>query len=318
MMNPVTTFTDFTDFLLEEERNFPNATGSLALLLVQLENAVKIISSHVRESGLSDILGATGSINKFADEVQKLDFFCNDLLIKTLGNSGQVHAMISEEEEKPVYSERQGEYIVYFDPLDGSTNIDVNAPIGTIFSIYHKSGGLLQPGKKQVASGYAIYGSSTMLVFTTGRSVNGFTLDPSIGSFLLSHPDMRIPEDGKIYSINEAYSNKYNDKLLEYLSYMKNKPKISSRYIGSSIADIHRTLIKGGIFLYPTDSSRPEGKLRLMLEVNPLSFVVQTAGGKAWSNNRNPLDIVPEDIHQRAPIVMGSKLMVEEYIAKTK
>lgn len=307
--------TTFTDFLLESERNYPKATGSFTMLLIQLEHAAKVISSHVREAGLTDILGKTGKTNAFAEEVQKLDDFSNTLLVELLTSSNQTHALISEEMEEPLYTQKkhQGDYIVYFDPLDGSSNIDTNSPIGTIFSIYHKGSTLLQKGEKQVAAGYVMYGSSTMLVFADDQGVNGFTLDPAVGSFLLSHPNMQIPEEGHVYSINEAYTPLYEEPVKTYLTKVKGQPKTSLRYVGSMIADIHRTLLKGGIFLYPTDSKHKEGKLRLMLEVNPMSFILEKAGGTAVSGATTPLSITPSSIHQRAPVVLGSKKNVEFY-----
>lgn len=307
--------TTFTDFVLEEERQFPHAHGNFTLLLMQIEQAAKVIASHVKASGLVDILGTTGQKNSFQEEVQKLDAFANELLIKTLTQSGQTYALISEELPEPYMTPKEyaGDYVVFFDPLDGSSNIDVNAPIGTIFSIYKKSDSLLQQGKQQVAAGYILYGSSVMFVYTTGKSVNGFTLDPAIGSFLLSHPSMQIPMNGMTYSTNEAYFPFYNTAIQKYLTAFKQKPKASARYIGSMIADVHRTLLKGGIFLYPVDANHPEGKLRLMLEVNPLSMLVTVAGGKAEANGRDPLAIQPTHIHQRSPIVLGSKLLVDEY-----
>lgn len=313
MPQPVTTF---TDFVLEEERLYPHAHGNFSLLLIQLEQAAKIIASHVKASGLVDILGSTGKQNSFHEEVQKLDEYTNNLLIKMLTNSGQAYALISEELPEPymVPDSHKGEYIVYFDPLDGSSNIDTNAPIGTIFSIYKKSDTLLQKGATQVAAGYIVYGSSVMLVYTTGKSVNGFTLDPAMGSFLLSHPVMQIPESGHIYAINEAYTPFYSDATKNYLLHIKTQEKITSRYIGSMIADIHRTILKGGIFLYPADTRHPEGKLRLMLEANPMALLIEIAGGKSYGAIGCILDITPHHIHERTPVILGSKKMVEEYI----
>lgn len=306
--------TTFTDFILEEQRLHPRSTGRFTLLLEQIVNSAKIIGSHVRESGLVDILGKAGTTNAFSEEQQKLDVFTNHLLIKSLRSSEQVHAIISEEEEHAVMiEEHHGEYVVFMDPLDGSSNIDTNSPIGTVFGVYHKGNGLLQKGRDQVAAGYVMYGASTMLVYTTGERVDGFTLDPSIGSFLLSHPNMKMPEKGNIYSTNEAYSAQYDQETQQYLQQMKHKEGMTSRYVGSMIADIHRTLIKGGIFLYPTDTKHPEGKLRLMLEVNPMALIVEAAGGSVWTPQGNPLDITPTAIHQRFPVILGSKENVEEY-----
>lgn len=307
--------TTFTDFVLAQEHHKSHPSGNLTLLLEQIVRAGKIIGSHVRESGLVDILGKTGRRNIFSEEVQRLDQYANDLLIKTLTNSNQTYALVSEELEKPYLTtkEYRGNFIVFFDPLDGSSNIDINGSVGTIFSIYEGKN-LLQPGNKQVAAGYILYGASIMLVFTMGQGVHGFTLDPSIGSFLLSHPDIKIPEDGNTYSINEAYSTRYNEKIRNYLAKLKISSKISSRYVGAMVADVHRTLLKGGIFLYPADTNHPDGKLRLMIEVNPLVFLVEAAGGKAYAKSGNPLDIVPQHIHERTPVALGSRKMVDQYI----
>lgn len=312
------TIPTLTDFILEEERKARDATGSFTLLMNQIENVTKIIASHVKASGLVDIMGKTGDTNSFGEEVQKLDEFSNQLLTDTLIGGGQVHVVVSEEMEQEVYAPegKQGNYMVYFDPLDGSSNIDTNCPIGTIFSIYKKDGGLLQKGNQQIAAGYVLYGSSVMFVYSAGNGVNGFTLDPAIGSFLLSHPMMKIPESGEIYSINEAYENLYDDGTKAYLSNLKQEGKSRARYVGSLVADAHRTLIKGGIYLYPADSKQTEGKLRLMLEVNPFAYLIEQAGGKAVAKDQqNPLDIMPSHIHERSPIVLGSPTNVSQYIS---
>ncbi len=310
--------TTLTDFVLEEERRSKNATGNFTMLFTHIENAVKIIASHVRMSGLVDIMGATGAKNVFGEEVQKLDEFANRLLVDNLRNSGHVYAVVSEEMEKPAYAKegQKGAYVVFIDPLDGSSNIDTNCPTGTIFSIYKTDGdNLLQQGCKQVAAGYAIYGSSVMLVYSAGNGVNGFTLDPNIGSFLLSHPNIKIPQNVKYYSINEAYESLYDDGLKSYLAFLKQTGGYTSRYVGSGVADAHRTLVKGGIFLYPANKKNKDGKLRLMLEVNPLAFLAEQAGGMTVSSDRkSPLTIMPTKIHQRAPFVMGSREEVELYL----
>ncbi len=315
MYKPVTTL---TDFVLEEERKNKNATGNFTMLFTHIENAVKIIASHVRMSGLVDIMGATGTKNVFDEDVQKLDEFANRLMVDNLRNSGHVYAVVSEEMEKPAYAKegQKGAYIVFIDPLDGSSNIDTNCPTGTIFSIYRTEGdNLLQPGCKQVAAGYAIYGSSVMMVYSAGNGVNGFTLDPNIGSFLLSHPDIKIPENGKIYSINEGYESLYNEREKLYVAHLKENGGYTARYVGSGVADAHRTLIKGGIFLYPANKKHKEGKLRLMLEVNPLAFLAEQAGGVAVSTDKkSPLTIMPTKIHQRVPFVMGSREEVKLYL----
>lgn len=314
MFNKVTTL---TEFLLKEEQKFEKATGSFTLLLTQLENAVKIIASHVKKTGLVDILGKTGVRNSYNDEVQKLDSYSNDLLVDTLKASGQVYAIGSEELAKPIIVDKNnsGEYIVFIDPLDGSSNIDVNITYGTIFSIYHKENTLLQPGKKQVAAGYVLYGPSVMLMYSCGSGVNGFTLDPSIGSFLLSNPNMKIPEQGNIYTTNESYYPLYPEYMKKYLQSIKQEGKqYSLRYAAAMVADVHRIVMKGGIFLYPEFPSFPNGKLRLMYEINPMSYLVRQAGGAIYSAGENPLDIVPRSLEERAPIVLGSKKMVEEFI----
>ncbi|HWY80152.1 MAG TPA: class 1 fructose-bisphosphatase [Candidatus Sulfotelmatobacter sp.] len=304
-----------TDHILTERKKTKH---DLTILLHQIENVSKIVASHVKASGLVDILGKTGRKNAFGEEVQKLDEFSNNLLIHALLAGGQVQAVISEENKEPIFAskENEGEYVVFFDPLDGSSNIDTICPIGTIFGIYHKDGGILQPGENQIAAGYIIYGSSVMFVYTVGNGVNGFTLDPAIGNYLLSHPNITIPEDSNLYSINEAYEHKFDKELLSYLQKLKQKENTSLRYVGSMVADMHRTLIKGGIFLYPTINTYPKGKLRLTIEVNPFAYITEQAGGKVVGiKETNPLTIVPKHIHDRSPIIAGSKKMIEEYLA---
>lgn len=307
--------TTLTEFILNEERNYKKATGSFTLLLTQIENAAKIIASHVKKTGLVDIIGATGKKNTYQEEVQKLDEFSNDLLINSLTQSGQVCAIGSEELEDIKQVNKNGEYIVFFDPLDGSSNIDVSVTIGTIFSIYHKNDNILQKGSKQVAAGYILYGSSVMFVYSISRGVNGFTLDPSIGSFILSHKDIKIPLHENIYSINEGNYEALDNNDKKYLQYLRKNPEKPPklRYIGSMVADVHRTLLKGGIFMYPKDKNNPNGKLRLLFEVNPLSFIIKQAGGLAISNGTDPLEIKPDHLHQKIPVVLGSKNNVLEY-----
>ncbi|MBI2051817.1 class 1 fructose-bisphosphatase [Candidatus Roizmanbacteria bacterium] len=315
-----TRWTTLTEYILRDEHNISHPTGSLTLLLNQIAEAGKIIASHVKNSGLIDIEGKTGERNIYKEEVLKLDKFSNDLLIDILTHSGQVSAIASEEMEKPVYVKRYaGEFVVFIDPLDGSSNIDNNNAIGTLFSVHQKHDGLLQEGRKQVAAGYLIYGSSVMFVYSCCGTVNGFTLDPSVGSFLLSHPNIRIPEEGKTYSINEGYFELYDSALKKFLNSLKKKDKpYKLRYVGSMTADIHRTLLKGGLFMYPSDKKNPHGKLRLMFEVNPLSLLVVRAGGLAQSGNVNPLEIKPAFLHQRVPIVLGSKEEVAKYLSFTR
>ena len=305
-----------TEFILKEERNFTGSTGSFTLLLTQIENASKIIASHIKKAGLVDILGQTGQKNAYDEEVQRLDEFSNHLLVDILSESGQAHAIASEELDKPFFIKKHsGNYTVFLDPLDGSSNIDININVGTIFSIYRKSESFLEPGIKQVAAGYIIYGPSVIFVYSCGNGVNGFTLDPSMGSFLLSHPNIRIPKRGSIYSVNEGYFTLFSKKDQDYIGSFKDAIKpYKLRYVGTMVSDVHRTLLKGGVFMYPADSKHSQGKLRLMYEVNPMSFIMQQAGGMAISNGKNPLDIVPSDFTQKVPVVMGSKEEVEKYM----
>ncbi len=302
-----------TEHILKEERNIPLATGKLTLILNQVAEASKIIASHVKNSGLVNIEGETGEKNIYKEEVQKLDTFSNNLLVDFLTEVGFINMVASEELEKPIFLNNKGEYSIFFDPLDGSSNIDTNISIGTIFSIYKNKDNKLQKGVNQVAAGYILYGSSVMFVYTCNASVNGFTLDPSIGSYLLSHPNIKTPEETFEYSINEGNFNLYDEDVKNYLKSLKEKP-YKIRYVASMVADIHRILLKGGIFLYPSDLKQPNGKLRLMFEVNPMSLIIERAGGKVYSKNQNPLDIQPTDVHQRVPIIMGSKSEVEKFI----
>lgn len=302
-----------TKHILKEEQNIKSATGKLTLILNQIAEASKIIASHVKKSGLVDIEGKTGEINVYQEEVQKLDSFSNNLLIDFLTELGYVNMIASEELEIPILLKNKGEYSVFFDPLDGSSNIDTNISIGTIFSIYKNQNNKLQKGSSQIASGYIVYGSSVMFVYTCNRSVNGFTLDPSIGSYLLSHPHIKTPKTSNEYSINEGNFDLYDNKLKHYLLSLKKIP-YRLRWVASMVADVHRILLKGGIFMYPADKKLPSGKLRLMYEVNPLSLIVERAGGKSFCRRGSPLDIVPQELHQRVPIVMGSSSEVEKYI----
>jgi fructose-1,6-bisphosphatase I len=310
-------------FIVEQERLYPEATGELSNLLYDMCLAAKIISRHVRRAGLSDILGATEAVNVSGDLQQKLDLFANEAVRNSVQHTGRVCVTASEEDADPVPvppDKAGGKYVVLYDPLDGSTNIDVNVSIGTIFSIHKRvskragPAGLadcLQVGKRQVAAGYILYGSSTMLVYTTGQGVHGFTLDPTIGEFLLSHPDIKTPPVGRYYSVNESNWNRWSPPVQRVVAAFKNgegkvQPK-NARYIGSLVADFHRNLISGGIFLYPAASNYPQGKLRLLYEAAPLAFVVEQAGGKATDGCRSILDIVPDDLHQKTPLVIGSK-----------
>ena len=324
------------EFTIHETRSFPQATGELSALLRDIGLACKIINKQVLKAGLVDILGKHGATNVQGEEVMKLDIYANETLISVLQNSNDCAGIASEENDTFVcfddpYS-ANSKYVVLFDPLDGSSNIDVNAPIGTIFSIYRRVSELgkpcteadfLQPGNKLMAAGYVIYGSSTMMVYATKMSVNGFTLEPSIGEFCLSHPNLKCPEKGKIYSVNQGNTCKFDDGIKGFLNHCMESNKeegrpYSHRYIGSMVADMHRTLIKGGIFLYPADKSAPKGKLRLQYECNPMAFLVEAAGGTADHGAGNILEIVPTELHQRTPIFIGSKTMVAKALEYVK
>ncbi len=321
------------EFILDKQAEFPYATGELSRLLHDIGIAAKIIHREVNKAGLVNILGAAGNQNVQGEEQQKLDVFADNQFINAFRAGGEVCAIASEENDDILIFEnrKDAKYIVCFDPLDGSSNIDVNVSIGTIFSIYKRLSvdtpvsqeDFLQKGTEQVAAGYVIYGSSTMLVYTTGHGVNGFTLDPSIGEFCLSHPQIKIPENGKIYSINEGNYSLFPKAVQNYLNWVKQDDKstnrpYSARYIGSMVADLHRNLIKGGIFIYPATSKAPAGKLRLLYECNPMAFIIEQAGGKASTGEHRILEIKPEKLHQRVPIVIGSKNMVEQVEALYK
>ncbi len=321
-----------TQHVLMEEQQSPEATGAFTYLLNELIVAAKVISREVNKAGLVDILGSTGDINVQQERVQKLDVFANRVIIERMQHIGQLCCMGSEEVAELIDIPAQypkGNYILLFDPLDGSSNIDVNVSIGTIFGIYRKESDetdvdfllsdVLQPGIKQVAAGYFIYGSSTIMVYTTGNGVHGFTLYPSVGEFLLSHENIRIPKKGKIYSVNEGNYQYWDEDTKALVDYYKAKDKqtgrpYSSRYVGSLVADFHRNLLKGGIFMYPADlkdPKKPTGKLRLMVEANPLAMVVREAGGYASDGKGPILEIQPTDLHQRVPLYIGSKEDVE-------
>jgi fructose-1,6-bisphosphatase I len=312
--------------ILDEERLYPGATGDFTGLLTSLIVAAKIISREVNKAGLLTILGETGDVNVHGERVQKLDEFAQQMVCRTLGHGGHVCVMASEESEGIIpipEGSKRGKYVVMFDPLDGSSNIDVNASIGTIFSIHRKisvgqeDGTLedcLQKGTAQVAAGYFIYGSSTMMVYTTGHGVHGYTLDPSLGEFLLSHENISIPARGKIYSINEGNVSQWDSGTRRYIETLKENKKeaghpYSLRYIGSLVSDFHRNLLKGGIFLYPG----PKGKLRLLYEASPLAMVVEQAGGAASTGNQRILEIAPTSLHQKVPLIIGSREDVREY-----
>ncbi|MEI6523076.1 MAG: class 1 fructose-bisphosphatase [Bacteroidia bacterium] len=325
-------------FIISRQSDYPYAKGELSRLLRDIGIAAKIVNREVNKAGLVDILGAAGDTNIQGEEQKKLDVFANEQFIAALKAGGECCAIASEENDDIIIIDneisRNAKYVVCMDPLDGSSNIDVNVSIGTIFSIYRRvslSGpgtveDFLQKGTEQVAAGYIIYGSSTMLVYTTGFGVNGFTLDPSIGEFCLSHPDMQAPLDGDIYSINQGNFVHFTPAVKEYIKYcqeedLENGRPYSLRYIGSLVADFHRNLIKGGIYIYPPTLKSPKGKLRLLYECNPLAFIAEQAGSKATNGVQRIMEIQPTDIHQRVSLYIGSTKMVEkaeQFIEATK
>jgi len=318
----------------EQRRHFPGASGEFSWLLSGITLAAKIIESKVRRAGLVDILGAAGRTNVQGETQQKLDVLANQALLYCLGVRGNVAIMASEEDEEPIIVDRDrkhGKYVVVFDPLDGSSNIDVNVSVGTIFSILRRPEDpegnrepltdVLQPGIKQVAAGYVVYGSSCMLVYTTGNGVHAFTLDPDIGAFVITHERMTMPAQGNLYSINEANSDSFPESYLRFLARLRAGGagrSYSSRYIGSLVADFHRTLLKGGVFLYPPTAQYPNGKLRLMYEANPIAFLAEQAGGLATDGRQRILEIAPTGLHQRTPLVVGSKTEVEMLMRELK
>lgn len=318
------------EFTIQQLRNFPQATGELSNLLRDIGLAAKRVNVEVNKAGLVDILGDAGSVNVQGEDVKKLDLFANDHFTKVLKHGISCAGIASEELDEYVAFDdaesRNSKYVCLFDPLDGSGNIDVNVSIGTIFGVYRRVSergtiadekDFLQKGIQQVAAGYIVYGSSTMLVYATRRGVNGFTLDPSIGEFTLSYPDIKCPEDGRIYSVNHGLLYHYEKGVQNYINKCQRKDATSGgpyteRYIGSMAADVHRNLIKGGIFMYPGTLEKPEGKLRLQYECNPFAFIMEVAGGKATDGKQRILDIEPATLHQRSPMFIGSKNMVEE------
>ena len=326
--------------IIEQERKHPGATGELSDLLADIALACKLISLEVNRAGLIDILGFAGKENVHGEEVKKLDVFAHETLVGAMEASGHLCAIASEESENfiPVDETYMGSrpmshYICHFDPLDGSSNIDANISIGTIFSIYHRVSGTgpgtledcLQKGTEQVAAGYVIYGSSTILVYTTGEGVHGFTLDPTVGEFLLYYENIKIPKRSKTYSINEGNFRKWDPKLMVYIKDLKTVNEAigrpySSRYVGSLVADFHRNLLYGGIFIYPADTKNKNGKLRLQYEANPLAFIIEQAGGRASDGKTRIVEIEPKSLHQRTPLFIGSEDDVkeaEEYLAKS-
>ena len=317
------------EFIIEHQTSFKYSSGELSRLLNSLRLAAKVVNQKVNKAGLVDIIGDFGVTNIQGEEQQKLDVYANEKFIQTLTNRNIVCGIASEEEDDFITINSQDEnnqnkYVVLIDPLDGSSNIDVNVSVGTIFSVYRRVTPIgtavtiddfLQKGNQQVAAGYIIYGSSTMLVYSTGVGVNGFTLNPAIGTFYLSHPDMQFPDDGKIYSLNEGNYIHFPQGIKEYIKYCQmeegNRP-YTSRYIGSLVSDFHRNMIKGGIYIYPNTAKNPNGKLRLLYECNPMAFIAEQANGKASDGFTRILDIQPTELHQRVPFICGSKSMVEK------
>jgi fructose-1,6-bisphosphatase I len=333
---PQIRFMTLSRFIIDQEKLHPEATGELSKLLHDLSLAAKVISLEVNKAGLADILGFTGDSNVHGEDVRKLDMFAHNMMFNAMDHGGHLCVMASEEEEDIIHIPpkfKVGKYVLLFDPLDGSSNIDANVSIGTVFSILKRitpdgePGTLedcLQQGVKQVAAGYIVYGSSTIMVYTAGDGVHSFTLDPSFGEFLLSNENIRTPKKGKIYSINEGNYLYWHPGLKKYIKWLQEEDNnterpYSSRYIGSMIADVHRNLLYGGIYMYPADSRNPNGKLRLMYECNPMAFIVEAAGGKASNGKKRILEVEPETLHQRTPIFIGSEYdvkMVEEFMAK--
>ncbi len=333
-----TQFMTIARHIIVEQSKYPGATGELSKLLHDLSLAAKVISLEVNKAGLVDIIGFTGDNNVHGEQVKKLDVFAHDMMVKAMDHGGHLCVMASEEEEDiiPIPKEfHSGKYVLLFDPLDGSSNIDANISIGTIFSIYRRitpegtpgtMEDCLQSGIKQVAAGYIVYGSSTMLVYTAGAGVHGFTLDPAFGEFILSHPNIQTPKKSKIYSINEGNYLYWHPGLKKYIKYLqdediKSSRPYSARYIGSMVADIHRNLLYGGIFMYPADSRNPNGKLRLQYECNPMAFIVEQAGGRASNGKKRIMEIQPEKLHQRVPIFIGSEedvKIVEKFMAEAE
>ena len=313
--------------ILQDQKRFPGASGEFSWLLSGITLATKMIQAEVSRAGLTDILGAHGDVNVQGEVQQKLDVYANEVLLHCLSVRESIGILASEENERPLtvhYDSPNANYAVIFDPLDGSSNIDVNVSVGTTFSIMRRpeDAGLddvkqwvLQPGNKQIAAGYVVYGSSTILVYSVGNGVHGFTLDPSIGAYVLSHENIRMPEQGRYYSVNEAYSNSFPqpyNRMLERLRAGELGRAYASRYIGSMVADFHRTLLKGGIFLYPPTVDHPTGKLRLMYEANPIAFIAEQAGGVASDGTQPVVDVEPESLHQRTPLIVGSPVEMAE------
>ncbi|HEY5471403.1 MAG TPA: class 1 fructose-bisphosphatase [Bacteroidales bacterium] len=322
--------TTLNDFIILKQKDFPYAKGELSSLLSHIGTAAKIVNKKINKAGLIDILGSSGDVNIQGENQQKLDIYADEVFISALLSSAECCGVATEENEKEiVFSDKyavNGKYVVCMDPLDGSSNIDYNVSVGTIFSIYRRitptgekvrNEDFLQKGLNQVAAGYIVYGSSTMLVYSTGNGVNGFTLDPSIGEFCLSHPEIITPEDGYIYSVNEGNYVHFPSGVKKYIKYCQEKDDASrrpytSRYIGSLVSDFHRNLLKGGIFMYPENETSPNGKLRIVYECNPIAFIAIQAGGAATDGKSNILELTPSSLHQRSPFYAGSKNMVKK------
>ncbi|WP_339881462.1 class 1 fructose-bisphosphatase [Polaribacter vadi] len=317
------------EFIIKNQSSFPYSSGELSSLLNALRLAAKMVNHEVNKAGLVDIFGDSGDVNVQGEHQQKLDVFANKTFIQSLKNRDIVCGIVSEENDEFIIVDGQdkksnGKYVVLMDPLDGSSNIDVNVSVGTIFSIFRRITpqgtpvevkDFLQPGKEQVAAGYIVYGTSTMLVYTTGDGVNGFTLNPAIGSFYLSHPDMKFPEKGNIYSVNEGNYSHFPEPVKKYIKYcqqIEEDRPYSHRYIGSLVSDFHRNMIKGGIYLYPNSTVNKEGKLRLLYECNPIAFLTEQAGGIATNGQQNIMDVIPTDIHERAAFYCGSSSMIKK------
>ena len=321
--------TTLGEFIIENQNEFQYSSGELSRIINSIRLAAKVVNYKVNQAGLVDIIGAVGEQNVQGEEQQKLDVYANEIFIQTLINREIVCGIASEENDDFITIEgsdngNNNKYVVLMDPLDGSSNIDVNVSVGTIFSVYRRITPIgtpvtlddfLQPGVNQVAAGYVIYGTSTMLVYTTGFGVNGFTLNPAIGTFYLSHPNMKFPVDGSIYSVNEGNYSQFPQGVKDYIKYCQQEEgdrPYTSRYIGSLVSDIHRNMIKGGIYIYPTSSKSPKGKLRLLYECNPLAFIAEQAGGKASDGLNRIMEIQPTELHQRVSFFCGSKNMVEK------
>lgn len=317
------------EFIIERQDDFQYSTGELSRLLNSILLAARVVSHKVKKAGLIDIIGSVGATNIQGEDQQKLDLYAHNVFVETLINREIVCGIASEENDnfitiKGLDSAHNNKYVVLMDPLDGSSNIDVNVSVGTIFSVYHRISPVgtpvtmddfLQPGTEQVAAGYILYGTSTMIVFTTGKGVNGFTLNQAIGSFYLSHPDMKCPEDGNVYSVNEGNYVHFPQGIKDYIKYCqeeKDDRPYTSRYIGSLVSDCHRNLIRGGVYLYPSTLKAPNGKLRLLYECNPMAFITEQAGGVASNGSKRILEIEPKELHERTPFYCGSKNMVEK------